>query len=150
MLAAIAGFIVAGDVQARKIVVRVRIRITGRIGRGGGRVVSPRRIGQFGVGRGTVAEARIVYEDKDPLALALMASAPQGKTVFIRGDLHDPESILVDPSAPDPADRSAGRWCGPGSTDRRCGAESAVSAEPSKPAFLIVSSFLLDRGFDRN
>ncbi|WP_405163105.1 SAM-dependent methyltransferase [Nocardia sp. NBC_01499] len=46
--------------------------------------------------------ARIVYVDKDPLVLAharaLMTSTRAGKTAFIHADLHDPESILADPT----------------------------------------------------
>ncbi|MFC9897120.1 SAM-dependent methyltransferase [Nocardia sp. NPDC127579] len=46
--------------------------------------------------------ARVVYVDNDPIVLAharaLMSSSPQGRTTFIHADLHDPRSILDDPS----------------------------------------------------
>ncbi|WP_433755271.1 SAM-dependent methyltransferase [Nocardia sp. CA-135398] len=51
----------------------------------------------------TVAsDARVVYVDNDPIVLAharaLMSSTREGKTAFIHADLHDPASILRDPS----------------------------------------------------
>jgi hypothetical protein len=46
--------------------------------------------------------ARVTYVDKDPLVLAharaLMTSTPQGETAFIHANLHDPQSILTDPT----------------------------------------------------
>jgi hypothetical protein len=45
--------------------------------------------------------ARVVYADNDPLVLAharaLLASAPEGRTAYIRADLRDPAAILSDP-----------------------------------------------------
>ncbi|HET8660329.1 MAG TPA: SAM-dependent methyltransferase [Micromonosporaceae bacterium] len=46
-------------------------------------------------------ESRIVYVDNDPIVLvhaqALMNSSPEGATVYIDADLHDPEAILDHP-----------------------------------------------------
>ncbi len=46
-------------------------------------------------------DARIVYVDNDPIVLAharaLLASAPEGATAYIDGDLRDPGGILGDP-----------------------------------------------------
>ncbi|RRO18002.1 SAM-dependent methyltransferase [Saccharopolyspora rhizosphaerae] len=45
---------------------------------------------------------RVVYVDNDPIVLAharaLMTSTDEGETKFIYADLHDPDSILSDPS----------------------------------------------------
>ncbi len=44
---------------------------------------------------------RVVYVDNDPLVLmharALLTSAPQGRTAYVRADLRDPARILADP-----------------------------------------------------
>jgi hypothetical protein len=51
-----------------------------------------------GVAQATVADARVVYVDHDPVVLAhahtLEDSTPQGATTFIYGDLRDHEEIL--------------------------------------------------------
>jgi S-adenosyl methyltransferase len=43
-------------------------------------------------------DARVVYVDNDPIVLAharaLLASGPEGRTAFVKGDLRDPEQIL--------------------------------------------------------
>jgi hypothetical protein len=50
------------------------------------------------VAQRVAAESRVVYVDNDPVVLAhakaLVTSTPEGKTDFILGDLHDPETIL--------------------------------------------------------
>lgn len=52
------------------------------------------------VARGVDPRCRVVYVDNDPLVLvharALLASADDGRTGFIQGDLRDPASILCD------------------------------------------------------
>jgi hypothetical protein len=53
------------------------------------------------VAQAVAPESRIVYVDNDPLVLvharALLASAPEGRTGYIRADLRDPASILASP-----------------------------------------------------
>jgi hypothetical protein len=47
-------------------------------------------------------ESRVVYVDNDLIVLAharaLLASTPQGRTVYIDADLRDPEKILASPA----------------------------------------------------
>ncbi|ABW12495.1 protein of unknown function DUF574 [Parafrankia sp. EAN1pec] len=53
------------------------------------------------VAQSLVPAARVVYADNDPIVLAharaLLASSPQGRTVYLDADLRDPESILDSP-----------------------------------------------------
>jgi hypothetical protein len=46
-------------------------------------------------------ESRVVYVDRDPMAIAharaLLTSSPEGRTGYLRADLRDPEAILGDP-----------------------------------------------------
>ncbi|WKX71018.1 SAM-dependent methyltransferase [Streptomyces sp. XD-27] len=50
------------------------------------------------IAQGVVPDARIVYVDHDPIVLtyadALLNSTPEGRTVFLRADVAQPESIL--------------------------------------------------------
>ncbi|WP_084725588.1 SAM-dependent methyltransferase [Streptacidiphilus melanogenes] len=53
------------------------------------------------VAQSVAPDARVVYVDNDPVVLAhsraLMTSAPEGRTAYIHGDVHDPEAILNAP-----------------------------------------------------
>jgi hypothetical protein len=53
------------------------------------------------VAQGIAPSSRILCADNDPMVLAhgraLLTSAPEGRTAYIRGDLRDPEAILSDP-----------------------------------------------------
>jgi S-adenosyl methyltransferase len=60
------------------------------------------------VAQSVAPSARVVYVDNDPLvhahARALLTSAPQGRTAYIRADARDPESILSSPVTRDVLD----------------------------------------------
>ncbi len=53
------------------------------------------------VAQAAVPSSRVVYVDNDPLVLAharaLLASAPDGRTAYVRADLREPLSILTSP-----------------------------------------------------
>jgi S-adenosyl methyltransferase len=60
------------------------------------------------VAQAIAPSTRVVYVDNDPLVLAharvLLASAPEGRTVYIRADMRDPAAILSDPVTRDVLD----------------------------------------------
>jgi hypothetical protein len=53
------------------------------------------------VAQAVAPSSRVVYVDNDPLVIAharaLLASAPAGRTAYVRADLRSPESILASP-----------------------------------------------------
>src|SRR6202000_2685423 len=57
------------------------------------------------VAQGVDPSARVVYVDNDPLvlahALALLTSAPEGRTAYLHADLRDPAAILSHPDTRD-------------------------------------------------
>ena len=54
------------------------------------------------VAQAVAPDSRVAYVDNDPIVMAharaLLTSRPEGRTAYIQADLHDPESILNDPS----------------------------------------------------
>ena len=62
------------------------------------------------VAQGIAAGCRVAYADNDPIVLAharaLMSSSPEGRTVYIDGDMRRPDSILDSPALRDVLDLS--------------------------------------------
>ena len=54
------------------------------------------------VAQAIAPDSRVAYVDNDPIVMAharaLLTSRPEGQTAYIQADLHDPESILNNPS----------------------------------------------------